>query len=202
VESGSLLNTGSFESFIMMIRAGDENAARELVRHYEGVIRREVRLRLEDRGLLRLFDSMDISQSVLTSFFARASSGQFELETPEQLVGLLIGMTRNKLAFQVRRQRARRRDNRLVAVTPVEELMVASPTPEPSQLASDHDLIDAVRHRLKDEELLIVDLRAEGLGWAEVAKRLGGSAQARRMQLARAVHRVAKDLKLEDDRDA
>jgi RNA polymerase sigma-70 factor (ECF subfamily) len=108
-------------------------------------------------------------------------------------------MTRNKLAFQVRRQRARRRDNRLVAVTPVEELMVASPTPEPSQLASDHDLIDAVRHRLKDEELLLVDLRAEGLGWAEIAKRLGGSPQARRMQLARAVHRVAKALKLEDD---
>lgn len=187
---------------MMRVRAGDENAARELVRHYEGVIRREVRLRLEDRGLLRLFDSMDISQSVLTSFFARASSGQFALETPEQLVGLLIVMTRNKLAFQVRRQRARRRDSRLVAGTPVEELRVASPGPEPSQLAADHDLIDAVRHRLKDEELLIVDLRAEGLGWAEIANRLGGSPQARRMQLARAVHRVAKDLKLEDDRHA
>ncbi|WP_237722892.1 RNA polymerase sigma factor [Singulisphaera acidiphila] len=184
------------------VRAGDENAARDLVRHYEGVIRREVRLRLEDRRLLRLFDSMDISQSVLTSFFARASSGQFALETPEQLVGLLIGMTRNKLAFQVRRQRARRRDNRLVAKTPVEDLSVESTSPGPSQLASDHDLIDAVRHRLKDEELLIVDLRAEGLEWSEIAQRLGGSAQARRMQLARAVLRVTKALNLDDDRRA
>ena len=77
------------------------------------MIRREVRLRLDDHRLYRVFDSMDISQSVLTSFFARASTGQFDLETPEQLVRLLIQMTRNKLAFQVRRQRARRRDGRL-----------------------------------------------------------------------------------------
>lgn len=196
------MSTGSFESFILRIRAGDENAARELVRHYEGVIRREVRLRLEDRRLLRLFDSMDISQSVLTSFFVRASSGQFDLETPEQLVGLLIGMTRNKLAFQVRRQRARRRDNRLTATTPVEELTVASRSPGPSQLAADHDLLDAVRHRLKADELLIADLRAQGLEWSEIAERLGGTPQARRMQLARAVHRVTKALKLDDERRA
>lgn len=197
-----MVSTGSFESFMLRVRAGDENAARELVRHYEGVIRREVRLRLEDRRLLRLFDSMDISQSVLTSFFARASSGQFDLETPQQLVGLLIGMTRNKLAFQVRRQRARRRDNRLVAGTPVEDLRVESTSPGPSQLAADHDLIAAVRHRLKDEELRIVDLRAEGMEWLEIAKRLGGSPQARRMQLARAVLRVTKALHLDDDRHA
>lgn len=197
-----MVSAGSFESFMMKVRAGDENAAREFVLHYEGVIRREVRLRLEDRRLLRLFDSMDISQSVLTSFFARASSGQFELETPQQLVGLLIGMTRNKLAFQVRRQRARRRDNRLVAATPVEDLRVESPSPGPGQLASDLDLIAAVRHRLKNEELLIVDLRADGMEWSEIAKRLGGSAQARRMQLARAVLRVTKALNLDDDRHA
>ena len=196
------MSADSFETFIKRIREGDEDAARELVSGFEGVIRREVRLRLEDRRLLRVFDSVDISQSVLTSFFARASSGQFEIETPEQLVSLLIGMTRNKLAFQVRRQRARRRDGRLVEATRVEELMVASTTPGPSQVASDHDLIDAVRHRLGEEELLLVDLRAEGYEWSEIARRLGGSAQARRMQLARAVHRVAKVLKLDDERHA
>ena len=192
----------SFESFITRIRAGDGDAARELVERFEKVIRREVRLRLDDPHLLRVFDSMDISQSVLTSFFKRASSGDFELDSPSQLVKLLIQMTRNKLAFQVRRQRARRRDSRLTSGTRVDDMEVASTTPGPSQLASDLDLIEAVRGRLGDVERQLADLRAEGWEWSEIALRLGGSAQARRMQLARAVHRVAKDLRLDDDPDA
>jgi RNA polymerase sigma-70 factor (ECF subfamily) len=195
-------DTGSFNSFMRGIRGGSEDAARELVRRFEGVIRREARLRMDDHRLLRVFDSMDISQSVFSSFFVRASSGHFDLETPEQLVKLLIQMTRNKLAFQVRRQRARRRDNRLLAAARVDDLNVVSSGPGPSQLASDHDLIAAVRLRMDDEERQIADLRAEGWEWSEIASRLGGSPQARRMQLSRAVHRVAKALKLDRDADA
>jgi len=75
-------SAGSFESFIKRIRAGDEDAARELIGGFEGIIRREVRLRLEDRRLLRVFDSMDISQSVLASFFAGASSGSSSWTRP------------------------------------------------------------------------------------------------------------------------
>jgi ECF sigma factor len=193
-----MLDNVSFHVFITKIRAGDEDAARELVCRFEGVIRREVRLRLDDRRMLSLFDSMDISQSVLTSFFARAASGQFEIETPDQLVRLLIGMARNKLAFQVRRQRARRRDARLNADERVDVMQVASRTPGPSQLVSDHDLIDTVRLRLGEEERQLVDLRGEGWEWPEIAARMGGSPRARRMQLTRAVHRVIKTLKPDD----
>jgi RNA polymerase sigma factor (sigma-70 family) len=197
-----MTDTLSFCSFMRAIRDGDQDAARELVRRFEGVIRREARLRMEDRRLHRVFDSMDISQSVLISFFARASTGHFELETPEQLINLLMQMTRNKLALQVRRQRARRRDGRRLDDAPVDELEVESTLPSPSQLASDHDLMDAVRLRLGEEERQIADLRAEGWEWSEIAGRLGGSAQGRRMQLTRAVHRVAKALKLDQYADA
>ena len=193
---------GSFESFIARVRGGDEDAARELVRRYERVIRREVHLRIDDQRLYRVFDSMDISQSVLTSFFARASTGHFEIETPEQLAGLLLQMTRNKVAFQVRRQRASRRDTRSNDSRPVDEIEVASPSPGPSELASDHDLVEVVRARLCEEERRLADLRAEGWGWPEIAGRLGGTAQARRVQLARAVSRVARSLNLGGAGDA
>jgi RNA polymerase sigma-70 factor (ECF subfamily) len=66
----------SFAEFIRRVRAGDESAAAELVRRYEPLIRREVRLHLEDQRLCRLFDSMDVCQSVLASFFVRAAVGQ------------------------------------------------------------------------------------------------------------------------------
>ena len=42
--------------------------------------------RLADARLGNLLDSMDICQSVLTSFFVRAAAGQYDLETPEQLL--------------------------------------------------------------------------------------------------------------------
>lgn len=191
-------STAPFNVFMEKVRAGDQDAARELVGRFEGLIRREVRLRLGDHRLLRIFDSMDIMQSVLTSFFARAGTGQFELETPEQLAGLLIRMTRTKLAFQVRYQRARRRDGRLNVGTPVDELAIAGAVPGPSEQATNDDLLGVVRARLGVEERQLADLRFEGWEWSEIAGRLGGSAHARRMQLARAVHRVAKDLKLDE----
>src|SRR5438552_11547103 len=102
----------TFADFVRRIREGDEQAASELVRKYEPLIRREVRLHLEDRRLYRLFDSMDVCQSVLGSFFLRAAAGQYDLERPEQLVRLLITMTRNKLASAARQHHRQRRDQR------------------------------------------------------------------------------------------
>jgi RNA polymerase sigma-70 factor (ECF subfamily) len=188
----------TFVVFMEKVRAGDQAAARELVGRFEGLIRREVRLRLGDHRLLRIFDSTDIMQSVLASFFTRAGTGQFELDTPEQLAGLLVRMTRTKLAFHVRYQRARRRDGRLNLGIPVDELAIAGAVPGPSEQATNDDLIDAVRARLDAEERQLADLRFAGWEWSEIAGRLGGTAQARRMQLARAVHRVGRLLNLKE----
>ena len=79
----------AFMDLIRRVRAGDEQASAELVRRYEPAIRIAVRVRLNDPGLRRLFDSMDICQSVLGSFFVRAALGQFELDNPDQLLKLL-----------------------------------------------------------------------------------------------------------------
>src|SRR5229473_5112060 len=104
-------DNNSFLTFLERVRTGDQKAAEELVRMYEPEIRREVRLRLRDSRLRRDFDSVDICQSVLASFFVRASLGQYELEKPEQLIKLLVTMARNKLADHARQEQAGRRDN-------------------------------------------------------------------------------------------
>src|SRR5260370_33028367 len=75
--AGSLMpEETSFAVFLDRIRAGDEQAAVELVRQYEPVIRREVRLRLHDPRLYRAFDSTDNSPSRLTRFFVRAAAAR------------------------------------------------------------------------------------------------------------------------------
>lgn len=122
----------SFPDLMRRVRDGDGEAAAELVRRYEPEIRREVRLRLGDPRLYRVLDSMDICQSVLASFFVRAASGQYELEQPEQLLHLLVAMARNKLAFQVRKERAQRRDHRRASGGRPEELELAASGSSPS----------------------------------------------------------------------
>lgn len=59
------------------------------------------------------------------------------------------------------------------------------------------ELLGALRARLSAEEQHIADLRVAGRSWAEVARELGGSADARRVQFQRAISRVGRELGLE-----
>jgi RNA polymerase sigma factor (sigma-70 family) len=191
---------GTFADFMRRIRAGDEQAAVEMVRRYEPLIRREIRLQLEDRRLSRLFDSMDICQSVLKSFFFRTAAGQYDLDTPEQLQRLLVTMAKNKLASAARGQHRQRRDQRRVVGGGAEHLEgVLADVPTPSDVVAGKELLERFRQALSEEERQLADLRGEGLAWGDIAARLGGTAQARRMQLARAVERVARQLGLDGD---
>ena len=74
-----------FDDLVRRVCAGDAAAAEEIVRRYETAIRVAVRTRLSDPALRRQFDSMDICQSVLASFFLRAAAGQYDLHDPAQL---------------------------------------------------------------------------------------------------------------------
>src|ERR1051326_5709961 len=99
----------SFTDLIRCVREGDADAAAELVRQYEPAIRRSLRLRLDPR-LRRTCDSMDLCPAVLCSFFVRAASGQYELDSPEQLLKLLATMARHKLSKARRDQQRAKRD--------------------------------------------------------------------------------------------
>jgi RNA polymerase sigma factor (sigma-70 family) len=189
----------AFHALLQRVRAGDETAAAELVRQYEPAIRRAVRLHLTDPALGRVLDSMDVCQSVLANFFVRAAAGQFELDEPEQLVRLLVTMARNKLLDQVRKQRARRRDHRRLAPTAPEALdAVPAAGPTPSAIVAGKELLDRVRGRLSEPERYLMDQRAQGRDWAALAAEVGGSPDALRKQLARALDRVARELGLDE----
>ena len=69
----------AFRDLIDRVRAGDHQAAEDLVRRFEPTIRMAIRVQLDHSGLRRLLDSTDICQSVLANFFVRTASGQFAL---------------------------------------------------------------------------------------------------------------------------
>jgi RNA polymerase sigma factor (sigma-70 family) len=183
-----------FHELIRRVRGGDEQAATDLVRLYEPAVRRAVRYRLADTRLGRALDSLDICQSVLGSFFIRAALGQYDLETPEQLIKLLTTMARNKLAGQVERERAGVRDQRRVAECDTAEWATLTGGATPSRVATARELLDEARRRLTADERQLLEMREEGHAWAEIARRRGASAEALRKTLSRAVSRVADEL--------
>jgi RNA polymerase sigma factor (sigma-70 family) len=191
----------AFADLIRRVRSGDQRAAAEIVQQYEPEIRREVRVRLHEPRLRRVLDSTDICQSVLGSFFVRVASGQFELNRPDELIRLLMTMTRNKVVRQVRRSRTQRRDERRNDPINSAELETLSGGHGPSEIVAGAELLQAFRDRLTPEERIMVDRRTEGCEWSEIAAELGGSANARRKQFARAADRAARELGLDDDRD-
>jgi DNA-directed RNA polymerase specialized sigma24 family protein len=180
------------------VRRGDAHAAEELFRQFESQVRLEVQMRLRDPRLRRRVDESDVCQSVMLSFFVRARLGEYDIADPKELMRLLAGMARNKTAAQARRHSADRRDFRRS-----EGLGERDPTaardPSPSQLVAGEELLRELRARLSEEERRIADLRVAGRSWVEVAGELGGTADARRVQLQRAAGRVGRELGLEGD---
>jgi hypothetical protein len=51
---------------------------------------------------------------------------------------------------------------------------------------------------MTEEERQLADLRADGRDWNQIAAQCGGSPEALRKQLARAIDRVSAELGLED----
>lgn len=184
-----------FQAFIERIRKGDSSAAEELVRLYEPIVRRQVRMQMVDSRLSRLYDSVDFSQAVMASFFLRGS--EFELQEPKDLVRLLVTMARNKLASSARRVLAQKRDGQRRDVDAPLLNQVADGSDTPSRIVSMLELIAEAKKKLTPEEQQLVDLRSDGKSWDEIATELGGTAQARRMQLARAMERVTESLGME-----
>lgn len=187
-----------FADFLRRIRAGDDAAAKELVNRFEPLIRREVRMRIGDDRLNRAFDSVDVSQSVLANFFVRAATGGYELDCPEQLARLLIMMARNKLISRARSERRLVRDVRRLTAEPGVLDQVADPRPSPSEIVSRKEELELLTTSLSEEDRQILELRSAGLSWDEVGTRLGGSGQARRMQLSRGIERIERHLGVRD----
>jgi RNA polymerase sigma factor (sigma-70 family) len=187
-----------FHDLICRIRNRDEAAATEMVRRYENAIRRVIRLNLRDRRMRRILDSMDVCQSVLASFFVRAALGQYDLETPEQLVQLLASIARNKLATQATRLQAQKRDYRREVDIDAQAQRLTASAADPSEQASAREMLQKVRDRLGEDERYLAEQRSLGRDWQEIATEVGATPTALRSKFSRAVNRVMAELGLNE----
>ncbi|MEZ6134955.1 MAG: ECF-type sigma factor [Pirellulaceae bacterium] len=186
-----------FKVFLAAIRSGDAQAAQRLVTQYESLLRREIRFRMRDPRLRRVLDSGDVCQSVLASFFVRATAGQFELNEEHDLLRLLMSMAKRKTAAAARRAYSQKRDVRLSL--PIGEYdQPLRNSHSPSKQVAYAELASLLDQELSAEERKIVALRNDSCTWQQIADHMGGTADKRRIQLSRAVERVCRKLGLDE----
>ncbi len=107
-------------------------------------------------------------------------------------------MARNKLASRARWQFSEKRESRRIDLGTDAMERVAANADNPSQNLSGQELLECFYARLTEEERQICDLRSREMSWDEVAQQLGGTPNARRMQLTRAIDRVSHELGIDD----
>jgi RNA polymerase sigma-70 factor (ECF subfamily) len=193
------MTENSFADLVQRVQSGEATAVEELLRLYEPVVRRAVRVRLVNPALRRVADSVDLCQSVMGSFFVRAALGAYEIGSPAQLVALLVRLARNKVVNLARHEQAQRRDQRRTRAAGSLAAQLADAQPTPSRIVANAELLAQVRARLEPRERYLAEQRALGRPWNELAAELADSAEALRKQLGRALGRIARELGLEDE---
>lgn len=193
------MSAQTFQQLVARLNAGDATAIERLVSEYQPVLRRQIRFRMRDPRLNRLFDSMDFCQAVMASFFLRATSGRLELHSPGDIRHLLLVIAHRKLAAAVRGQYRQRRDMRRGVFDQAAIEKLVDPHPTPSSQAEHQEQVERAWALLSAEERELAELRRAGRGWKEIVLRVGGTPQARRMQFVRALDRARRELGLAHD---
>jgi DNA-directed RNA polymerase specialized sigma24 family protein len=180
---------------------GDQQACTDVFHQLEGELRRFVRVHFPlNDPLRRLFDSMDICQSVLIQFFARARLGAIQLQSPKMLRKLLQRMAVQKFIDKKREAEAQRRDHRSTRTGETVDLAVDPAGMSPEEIVATRELYQEISRRFTQRELQIAELWVAGHSFPEISERVRGTNGESlrpdnvRMILHRAFVRVARQL--------
>jgi len=190
-----LVEENSFANLVRAVRAGKSEAVDKLIEQYESAIRREIRFALLDAHLQRMVDESDICQSVMMRFLVKLWTGDFDLQSSEDLVNLLKSMVRNRVADVRKYWTAQRRDvRRNVAQLDPDAAPVNDVTP--GCLVANAELLNEFERRLSEQDRKILTMRREGNSWKEIAATIDSPdrIEAVRKRYQRTITCVSRDL--------
>jgi RNA polymerase sigma factor (sigma-70 family) len=164
-----------------------QSLVEQIVREYEPQIRGIVRFYLAQSQLRRHFDSSDIYQSVLAHFMLKLSRGALKVDSPEKLKNLLLQMAIHKIFDKMRRPKYA---NQSLDDAPEPTASGLSPSQEIAQ----RELIEEIRAQLSEKDWWLVEQRAQGRTWPEIAAELGEHPASLRILHTRALLKLQEHL--------
>lgn len=163
-------------ALVELFRAGNQDAARQLVDRYIDRLVALARQRLSHRLGSRV-DPEDVVQSVFRTFFGRVKAGQFSINDQDDLCKLLVRITVHKVLRQVEFHQAAKRDSRQEteqgsrSQERLAELLDREPSPEAT--AAFIDQFTNFMSRMKEDERQVLEMRMQGYSNEEISAKLG-----------------------------
>lgn len=173
------MDDGDLAGLIARVKAGDEQAIRDLIHRFEGEVRTIVRFRLP-QSLRSQFDSMDFVQAVWQSVLTKEGQDLGRFTNAQHLRGFLAGVAQNKV-FEAHRRRTRTQKYSLQREEPLyvrrgsRDLLreVAAHDPTPSQDAQAQERYAQLVEGRSPQEAKVIELRRMGLTYDEIAEQTG-----------------------------
>lgn len=162
----------TFRDLMRRIQGGDEEAVRQLLDQYGAHVFRAVRRSLS-RAIRSKYDSQDFVQSVWKSFFTRREELK-GFDTPDQLIAFLTRVAGNKVIDQGRHHlRTEKADvTRERSITDRDCVRTPAHDPSPSEVAVANELWGRIIAGQPEHYRRILDLRAAGYTYQQIADEL------------------------------
>jgi RNA polymerase sigma-70 factor (ECF subfamily) len=162
----------SFDDVMDRLRAGDQEAAREIFQRFAG---RLIGLAYErlDRLVRTKVDPEDVVQSVFKSFFIRYIEGRFDLGDWDSLWGLLVCITLRKCGREIKHFHGPHHDvRRELSVAEGEaiggwDVLAREPTPAEAVMLA--DTVEQFLRDLAPRERRVLELRLQGCTVPEIS---------------------------------
>jgi RNA polymerase sigma factor (sigma-70 family) len=159
----------SLEILLDKLHQGDLDAAEKLIKTYEPYLRVLIRRQLPE-NLRAKFDSIDIVQSIWVDVLDGFQRAGWEFTDTAKLRAFLARVAKNRLTD--RQRQYSRRLERPLGSTP-EQALPPADLPAPSQQAQAGELWEKLLALCPPAHREIVQLKRQGCGLAEIAKRTG-----------------------------
>jgi RNA polymerase sigma-70 factor (ECF subfamily) len=168
----------SFADLMARLRAGDQDAARQVFQRFADRLIGLAHSRL-DPLIRRKTDPEDVVLSVFKSFFQRWAAGQFDVGNWDSLWGLLVCITLRKCGREVKYFHRPGRDVRKETALPPAgdeasggwEALASEPTPAEAAMLA--DTVEQFLAGLGERERQIVRLRLEDYTVPEISAQVG-----------------------------
>jgi DNA-directed RNA polymerase specialized sigma24 family protein len=181
------MNSPDLARFLAVIQGRDAYAVGQLLHELDPFLRQIIRMQLIDGKLRHVIETADILQSLLKDFLGRGVDSPSARTDQGGLRAYFAAAVRNKVLKRLRKEERR------VGALPDDCQCLSRELPV-SQQFEEQELLLAMRSRLSNYEVQILDLRMQGLTWREVAESVGQTPAAVRIRLTRVVGAVLKEL--------
>ena len=191
------MSEDSCANLVARWRAGDEQAAAELVQRYTTRLVALARSRLSGSVAHRL-DPEDLVQSAYRSFFSKARRDSIEIEPNGDLWQLLVTITLHKLHNQMKRVTAQKRAAQKEQSFGSEDSLLGlrgfalGGEPSPVEALALVDLLEKVMRSLEPAERRMLEMRLQGYTLAEVAAEVRCSERTVRRTVAEIKERLQR----------